>query len=93
MVFDKESQIIKGFNLMGIRFRHEVCEKWIKTQTLLDDVVANIRLAFFDPEFFTDVSSKFLEKYNHNNNKSITLKAKNSLNAVLQFFNSTKSTL
>lgn len=86
IVFDAHTLQVKGFNLMGIRFRHEVCEKWIQTNAKLDDVVANIRLAFFDPEFFEDVAPALLKKFNSEFNKSITLKASNSLNAVLQFF-------
>ncbi len=93
LVFDSNNQLIKGFNLMGIRFRQEVCEKWIKTQAHLDDVVANIRLAFFDPEFFEDVSKSFLLAFNTRYNKSISLKASNSLNSVLQFFKMSKSGL
>ena len=86
LVFDQDTMIIKGLNLMGIRFRHEVCDKWIRTETKLDDIIANIRLAFFDPEFFEDVAPQFLQKYNSTFNKSITLRSSNSLNAVLQFF-------
>jgi NADPH-dependent 2,4-dienoyl-CoA reductase/sulfur reductase-like enzyme len=91
IVFDSHTLQVKGFNLMGIRFRHEVCEKWIQMNTNLDDVVANIRLAFFDPEFFVDVAPFFLKKYNSEFNKSITLKSSNSLNAVLQFFKNKSS--
>jgi hypothetical protein len=91
LVFDIDTSAIRGFNLMGIRFRQEVCEKWIHDETLIDDVMANIRLAFFDPEFFEDVSIKFLDAYNQEFSKSIKLHSKNSLNAVLQFFKTTKS--
>ena len=30
VIFDKNTEEIVGFNLMGVRFRHEVCEKWLK---------------------------------------------------------------
>lgn len=88
IVFDKENKTVKGFNLIGIRFRQEVCEKWIRHHTQLDEVISNIRLAFFDPEFFEDVAPSFLKKYNTENNKSISLKSPNSLNAVLHFLKS-----
>jgi NADPH-dependent 2,4-dienoyl-CoA reductase/sulfur reductase-like enzyme len=50
--YDKESQAVVGFNLMGIRFRHEVCEKWILEKAPFDFVLKNLQKANFDPEFF-----------------------------------------
>jgi len=40
-----------GFNLMGIRYRHKVCEKWIEDKRGLDYVLENLQQANFDPEF------------------------------------------
>lgn len=36
---------------MGVRFRQEVCEKWIVTKTNIEVVLANLELALFDQEF------------------------------------------
>jgi NADPH-dependent 2,4-dienoyl-CoA reductase/sulfur reductase-like enzyme len=52
IAYEKATGIVTGFNLMGIRFRHEVCEKWIKERTPVDTVLAQLRMANFDPEFF-----------------------------------------
>lgn len=52
IAFDKASGSVTGFNLMGIRYRQEVCENWIKTRTPIDKVLAQLPLANFDPEFF-----------------------------------------
>ena len=41
-----------GINLMGIRYRHEVCERWISEQRPVDFVLDNLAEANFDPEFF-----------------------------------------
>ena len=41
-----------GFNLMGIRWRHEVCERWIAEQRSLEHVLAHLAEVSFDPEFF-----------------------------------------
>ena len=49
--YDRESEKVKGFNLMGLRFRHEVCEKWIHAETTIQEVIQNLSLANFDPEF------------------------------------------
>jgi len=42
-----------GVNCMGIRFRHRVCERWIAETRSLDHVLANLRDAHFDPEFYS----------------------------------------
>jgi NADPH-dependent 2,4-dienoyl-CoA reductase/sulfur reductase-like enzyme len=43
---------VTGFNVLGIRYRHEVCEKWIREKTPLAKVVASLSEANFDPEFY-----------------------------------------
>ena len=41
-----------GFNILGIRFRHKVCEEWIRDKKSLDFVLDHLQEANFDPEFF-----------------------------------------
>ena len=41
-----------GLNLMGMRYRHEVCERWIAEKQSVDHVLENLAQANFDPEFF-----------------------------------------
>jgi NAD(P)H-nitrite reductase large subunit len=41
-----------GFNLMGIRWRHTLCERWIAEGRTLDYVLPRLGEAHFDPEFF-----------------------------------------
>ncbi len=41
-----------GVNLMGIRHRHRVWEKWLQEKREPLDVLANLKQANFDPEFF-----------------------------------------
>ncbi|MCA8959251.1 MAG: NAD(P)/FAD-dependent oxidoreductase [Planctomycetes bacterium] len=43
---------VTGFNLMGIRYRHEVCERWIRERRSLDEVLSHLSEANFDPEFY-----------------------------------------
>ena len=83
--YHTDSNIVTGFNLMGIRFRHEVCEKWIRTKTHIDDVVANLKLANFDPEFYTQYEDHIIEDFNRKTGKNIKLKSKGRLNQVLSF--------
>ena len=63
---DSYGEGVVGFNLMGIRYRHEVCEKWIKDKTPIETVLQNLGLANFDPEFFTEYESDIVKVYNQN---------------------------
>ncbi len=42
-----------GVNVMGLRYRHKVCEKWIEEERPLDYVLDNLSEANFDPEFYS----------------------------------------
>lgn len=42
---------VVGFNLMGVRYRHRVCEQWIAERRSLDYVLDKLPDAAFDPEF------------------------------------------
>jgi len=83
--FDRISKRVLGFNLMGIRFRQEVCERWINQKTEIQQVLQNIRLAFFDPEFFEDSSNDFIQLANQQTGMNIRLNAGWELNEVLNF--------
>ncbi len=41
-----------GFNTMGWRFRHEVCERWIREGRDVPYVLERLEEAHFEPEFF-----------------------------------------
>ncbi|QNF32538.1 FAD-dependent oxidoreductase [Adhaeribacter swui] len=62
--FDKASNRVKGFNLMGIRYRHDVCAHWIENNTPIQEVLKNLREANFDPEFFKRYEPELLRQYN-----------------------------
>lgn len=40
-----------GVQGMGVRLRHRVCERWIAEQFTVEQVLANLDEALFDPEF------------------------------------------
>ncbi len=88
IVFDKNTDVILGFNLMGIRFRHEVCEKWIKDKTPVDEVMADLKLANFDPEFYTKYEREIIGAFNQKLNRSVKLRSKGMLNQVFSFLKS-----
>lgn len=43
---------VTGFNLMGMRYRHRVCEAWIREERSPQYVLEHLAKAHFDPEFF-----------------------------------------
>jgi NADPH-dependent 2,4-dienoyl-CoA reductase/sulfur reductase-like enzyme len=49
--YRSDSSAVVGVNVLGIRFRHEVCESWIANAVHVDQVLGELRRAGFDPEF------------------------------------------
>jgi NADPH-dependent 2,4-dienoyl-CoA reductase/sulfur reductase-like enzyme len=76
---------VLGFNLMGVRYRHEVCEKWIQEGAHIETVLQNLGLANFDPEFSEQYEAELLAIYNRQTGKNLPLKQKRGLSAVLEF--------
>ncbi len=69
-----------GFNLMGIRYRQEVCLKWIREKRSIEEVLENLSEANFDPEFFKQHENDLVEVYNYKNpSHKIRLKRKRGL--------------
>ena len=84
----KKTGGVTGFNLMGVRYRHEVCEKWLREKTNIEEVLQNLSLANFDPEFFKEYEQDILNLYNKKEQKNLKLKSKRSLNSVIKFLTS-----
>jgi len=51
-VWRRDDRKVLGFNLFGIRYRQHVCQDWIRNGTTIDTVMAELKNANFDPEFF-----------------------------------------
>lgn len=52
IAYHTENKNVLGFQLMGIRYRQAVCEKWIAEKTSIETVLDELGKANFDPEFF-----------------------------------------
>jgi len=85
--YSKDGHIIKGFNLFGIRYRHEVCEKWIRDKTPVETVLQHLGMANFDPEFYKEYDEEIINIYNKAEGQNIKLKTKRGLSKVLSFLN------
>ena len=49
--YSKNTEIVLGFCVMGIRFRQAVCQQWIENGSDIREVISHLYLANFDPEF------------------------------------------
>ena len=64
VVYNAETRAVTGFNAMGMRLRHAVCDKWIKEGRSVDEVMRNLQLVNFDAEFSRRYHNEMLESYN-----------------------------
>jgi NAD(P)H-nitrite reductase large subunit len=78
-VYNKEDETIIGFNVLGMRLRHEVCDKWLREKRKIDDVIANLHLLNFNPEFFDKYEKNIITSYNQQKGKNINRKKKHLL--------------
>ena len=76
---------VLGFNLMGVRYRHEVCDQWIASGATMDTVLPNLGLANFDPEFYPQHEVELVQLYNQQTGKNLQLRRRRGLPAVLEF--------
>lgn len=83
--YEKTGGRVTGFNLMGLRYRHEVCDKWLRSGTHIEQVLQQLGLANFDPEFYPQYEHKLVERYNAQTGAQLRLRQKRGLDAVLRF--------
>ncbi len=62
--YRKSDGVVLGFNFLGIRARHAVCERWISEGKDIAFVMRNLGALNFDPEFFAGFEASMLEQYN-----------------------------
>lgn len=65
--YRKDNQQVVGFNLLGIRFRHALCEKWLLEKRTIDYVLTHLAEANFDPEFYKKYEPELVATYNRQN--------------------------
>lgn len=61
--YERSTGVVTGFNLMGIRYRHEVCDVWLRERRTLAYVLEHLRAANFDPEFYEQHEKSLLAVY------------------------------
>ncbi|QXD15369.1 FAD-dependent oxidoreductase [Rhodocaloribacter litoris] len=82
--FRRDDHRVLGFNLMGVRYRHEVCAGWIRQRRPMPYVLAHLGAANFDPEFFARYERELVAQYNARYpDRAVRLKKKKGLWASL----------
>jgi NAD(P)H-nitrite reductase large subunit len=76
VVWDKNSNLFKGINTFGIRMRHELFDNWIKKNTSVDEVMAHLKSANFDPEFYKNFENEIVTAYNRETGKNVSVNPK-----------------
>ena len=64
--FDKNTKLFLGINSFGIRMRHEVLDRWLTEKRGINYVLANLKQANFDPEFYARHEAKIFEGFKKN---------------------------
>ncbi|MCB1056361.1 MAG: FAD-dependent oxidoreductase [Acidobacteria bacterium] len=64
IVYRAEDLAVTGFQLMGIRYRHELCQRWIADGCPLPEVLENLGAANFDPELYRQYEGELVALYN-----------------------------
>ncbi|MEM9999066.1 MAG: FAD-dependent oxidoreductase [Bacteroidota bacterium] len=65
---------VVAVNVMGIRYRHDVCTHWVEQGTPLETVLQNLGAANFDPEFTPQNEADLVAQYNEQTGRALTLK-------------------
>ncbi len=78
--FHGETGEVLGVNVFGIRHRHSVWESWITSQTHVEDALADLGAANFDPEFFRQYEPAIVASFNSRYpERAVTLKTRKGL--------------
>jgi NADPH-dependent 2,4-dienoyl-CoA reductase/sulfur reductase-like enzyme len=83
VVYSQKDQSIIGFNALGMRLDHNICNKWLQEKKRVDEVVSNLYQLNFDPEFFDKHEKEILSSYNQQTGKTI----KSNRKKGFSFFN------
>ncbi len=85
IVYHKDEGQVLGFNLMGVRYRHEICEGWIDSGSHIEEVLQNLGIANFDPEFVKQYEREVVDQYNRQTGRQLQLKKRRGLRGALDF--------
>ncbi len=71
VVYNKNDGSIVGFNALGMRLDHNLCDRWLQEKRKIDDVMSNLYQLNFDPEFFDKHEKAILTAYKQSTRSEI----------------------
>ncbi|MBC7893187.1 MAG: FAD-dependent oxidoreductase, partial [Sphingobacteriaceae bacterium] len=77
--FRADSRVLTGVNTYGIRLRHEVFDRWLREGKTVDDVIEQLPLANFDPEFFRQHETAIATAFNSKFGTALRVRAKKGI--------------
>lgn len=77
LVAQKSNKQLIGIHALGMRLRHEVCNKWILQGVTIDEAVTQLSDANFDPEFYKHHEKEIIALYNKTTGSDLQLKKLN----------------
>ncbi|MFD2245195.1 NAD(P)/FAD-dependent oxidoreductase [Pontibacter ruber] len=63
LVYERNTQKLTGLNLLGVRYRHDLCHHWLRQGYTLKEALAELPAANFDPEFFRKFEHEIMAQY------------------------------
>lgn len=69
-VWGKASRQFVGVNAFGIRYRHELFDRWLRDKKTIDYVMEHLPEANFDPEFFERHEGEMQAAFKHQQSKA-----------------------
>lgn len=70
IAFNPETKLFLGINTFGIRMRHKVFDSWLNENRSIDYVLANLKQANFDPEFYRSHEKEIFRSFKENLQKA-----------------------
>jgi len=63
LFYDRASSTLLGLNLIGVRYRHDLCHHWLEKQYTIHQVMQELAAANFDPEFSKTYEQELMQQY------------------------------
>ncbi|MBK9248061.1 MAG: FAD-dependent oxidoreductase [Ignavibacteria bacterium] len=87
------SEQVIGFNLLGIRYRHEICKQWIAEHRSIEYVLEHLDQANFDPEFFERFEQEMIVLFEKQTGKKIHLRKQRSFFGFKKFLGNVRASV
>lgn len=62
-LYEKDTARLLGINLLGVRYRHDLCHHWLQQGYTLHEAMQELPAVNFDPEFFQHYEEELLRQY------------------------------